>query len=280
MIYIIVPTFGRAEDTKKFIESIFDSLKKDFLIILTDDHPDKLTYEATEENKYIKILTSKKELWWVGSINLAFTYLFTNIDLNDDDIIIIANNDVTIDNASVTNLIYELKKDLNNIYHPRTFDEKNIEVSSGTKILSLFPYITKHPINFKEEKKLIEMGTARFLCFSAITLKKMGYITGNLLQYGGDNFFTLNAKKKYNINTYILKNSRCNVDNSNTGMKNDNINTLKKLYNSFFSIHSPNCIKYRYLLFKESYNSFLSFFITISLTSNTILKYIIYKVIK
>lgn len=280
MIYIIVPTFGRVEDTKKFIETILNSLKEDFLIILTDDHPDKLTYEATEENEYIKILTSKKELWWVGSINLAFTYLFTNIDLNDDDIIIIANNDVTIDKDSVNNLMYELNKDLNNIYHPRTFDEKNIEVSSGTKILSLFPYLTKHPINFKEEKKLIEMGTARFLCFSAIILKKMGYITSNLLQYGGDNFFTLNANKKYNIKTYILKNSRCNVDNSNTGIKNDNINTLKKLYNSFFSIHSPNCIKYRYILFKESYNPFLSFFITISLTSNTILKYIIYKVIK
>ena len=278
MIYIIVPTFARIDDSRKFIDSIDKSIKEDYLIILIDDHPNNITYQELKGIDKVRILIPLNELWWVGSINLGIKTLFDEYDLKDDDKIIFANNDVQIDKKSFDILMYELNKGLNKIVHPRTFDQDNIEVSSGTKILSYFPYITIHPKNFDEEKIEIEMGTARFLCMQASVLKKIGLINQDLIQYLGDNDFTLRAKRKYDIKTYILKNSVCRLDDTDTGIKNNNIPNIKELYKSFFSIKSPNNIKYRYIFFKKHFNSLYSFFITSSMTFNTIVKFFINKV--
>ncbi|MGE4444666.1 MAG: glycosyltransferase family 2 protein [Candidatus Altimarinota bacterium] len=277
MIYILVPTFGRIDETKKFLESLENSIQKEYIVIIIDDHPEKVTYKNIKVTDKLKIITSENELWWVGSINLGIKIIFHDFKLDDNDLVIFANNDVQINKKSFELLYDELKNDKNQILHPRTFDQDGKEVSSGTKILSLFPYITIHPKSFDQNKIRIDMGTARFLCFSASILKKVGYITNSLVQYGGDNYFTLIAKKKYNINTYILRDAKCHLDDTNTGIKNMNINSLRKLYSSFFSVRSPNNIKYRYYLFKSIYNKFIAFFVVFSLTINTVLKYLVRK---
>lgn len=277
MIYIIVPTFGRVEDTKKFLNSIQLSIEKEYLVLIIDDHPDKVTFNSIEQNKRVNILTSDNELWWVGSINHGIKTLFEMYNLKDDDIVIFANNDVQIDKKSFEILYNEIQKDNNQIVHPRTFDQDNNETSSGTKIFSFFPYITKHPKNFEEQKKLIDMGTARFLMISGSVLKKVGFINEELIQYLGDNDFTLSAKRLYGVNTYILRDAICRLDDTQTGIKNNNIQNFKELYNSFFSIKSPNNIKYRYRFFKKFFGKVGSFFIVISMTCNSIVKYIIRK---
>ena len=278
MIYILVPTFARVEETKVFLSSISNSVNKNYVVLIVDDHPDKVTYKEIKENTHIKILTPENELWWVGSINLGMETLFNEYNLNDEDIIVFANNDMIINQNSFDVLCKELHKDKNQIVHPRTFDQDNIEVSSGTKILSLFPYITKHPKDFSEDKIEIDMGTARFLCMTGSTLKKVGFINSELVQYLGDNDFTLRAKRKYNINTYILRDAICKLDDTQTGIKNTNIKNIKELWNSFSSIKSPNNIKYRYRFFKSHFNLWFSFFITLSMTFNTLVKFIIRKI--
>lgn len=280
MIYIIVPTFGRVEDTKKFVESIKNSISKDYLIVFTDDHPEKLTYNTINRGKNIEVLVSEKELWWVGSINHAIDFILKNNKIGNDDIFIIANNDVVVDKKCVNILLKEVKNNKNAIFHPRTMDHNDKEVSSGAKILSLFPYITIHPKSFKNEKKQIEMGTARFLCFSAEVLKKIGRVNKELKQYGGDNDFTLRALKFHGIPTFILRDAICYLDDTNTGIKNMNIKSFKELIKSFSSVRSPNNIYYRFQLFKGVYNPILAYFIVGSITLNTFIKFLIRKVIK
>ena len=163
--------------------------------------------------------------------------------------------------------------------YPRTFDLNKIEVSSGAKIISLFPYLTRYPKNFKKDKVLKDMGTTRFLMRGASVLKKVGYINQQLLQYGGDNDFTLTAKRSHNIKTYIIRDAECVLDDSQTGVKNQNIPSFLELFKSFNSIKSPNNIKYRYVLFKKHYGRITSFLITLSLTINTIIKFTIKKII-
>jgi len=277
MIWIIVPTFARIEETKIFIKSINNVVEKEYLIILIDDHPKKITEKQFKDTKNIKVLAPLNELWWVGSINLGIKTLFDKYDLKDEDIVIFANNDMQIDKNSFDILMNELNKNKNQIVHPRTFDQDNREVSSGTKILSYFPYITVHPKNFKENKVQIDMGTARFLCMKIDILKKVGFINKNLVQYLGDNDFTLKAKKIHDINTYILKESKCLLDDTQTGSKNTNIKSLEELWSSFFSIKSPNNIKYRYVFFANYFNPIFSFFITSSMTINSIIKFFIGK---
>ena len=123
------------------------------------------------------------------------------------------------------------------------------------------------------------MGTARFLMMGGIVLKRVRHINKDLLQYGGDNDFTLSAKRLHNINSYILRDAKCMLEDSLTGIKNHNIQNTKKLYKSFFSIRSPNNIKYRYILFKKFFGKLTAFFITLSLSLNTIVKFMIRKVL-
>ena len=275
MIYILVPTFARIKETEKFLNSIHESIDKDYLTIIIDDHPEKVTFKSIQQNNHVKVIASEKEIWWVGSVNLGIQTLFDKYDLKDEDIVVFANNDVQIDKNSFNLLYSELKKNKTQIVHPRTFDQDGLEVSSGAKILSLFPYITSHPKNFLSEKKAIDMGTARFLMMNAIVLKQIGYINKNLVQYGGDNDFTYSAKRIHNINTYILRDAVCRLDDTSTGIKNHNIQNIKDLYKSFFSIKSPNNIKYRYRLFEKFYGNVGAFFITLSISFNTIIKFII-----
>ena len=275
MIYILVPTFARIKETEKFLNSIHESIDKDYLTIIIDDHPEKVTFKSIQQNNHVKVIASEKEIWWVGSVNLGIQTLFDKYDLKDEDIVVFANNDVQIDKNSFNLLYSELKKSKTQIVHPRTFDQDGLEVSSGAKILSLFPYITSHPKNFLSEKKAIDMGTARFLMMNAVVLKQIGYINKNLVQYGGDNDFTYSAKRIHNINTYILRDAVCRLDDTSTGIKNHNIQNIKDLYKSFFSIKSPNNIKYRYRLFEKFYGNVGAFFITLSISFNTILKFII-----
>lgn len=278
MIYIIVPTFGRVEDTKKFLESISNATVKEYLVLIIDDHPMKVTFNTINESKKVKIVTSQNELWWVGSINLGIKILFEEYNLKNKDIVVFANNDVQIDKNSFNILYNEIETDNDQIVHPRTFDQDNKETSSGTKILSYFPYLTIHPKDFQEDKKLIDMGTARFLMMSAKTLKTVGYINQDLLQYLGDNDFTLTAKRLHDINTFILKNAICRLDDTQTGIKNINIKGIKELYKSFFSIKSPNNIKYRFIFFKKFFGSILAIFIVTSMTVNSLIKYILRKI--
>ena len=121
------------------------------------------------------------------------------------------------------------------------------------------------------------MGNARFLMMGAEVLKKVRYINKNLIQYGGDNDFTLSAKRFHKIHTYLLRDAICKVDNFQTGIKMNNINDFNELYKSFFSIRSPNNIKFRYKLFKKFFGKLPAFLITINLTINTIIKYFIRK---
>jgi hypothetical protein len=273
MIYFLVPTYGRLEVTKKFLSSLHASVESKYLVIIIDDHPQKVTLKNINQNSNVQVVSSEKELWWVGSINLGIKLLFKKYDIKNDDIVVFSNNDVVINKNSFNKLHQELKKNTNQIIHPRTFDQDMNEVSSGSKILSIFPYITKHPKNFKDKKANIEMGTARFLMMIGHTLKKIGYVNPDLMQYGGDNDFTLSAKVFHNINTFILRDAFCELDDTETGIKNSNIGNIRVLYKSFFNIKSPNNIHYRYKLFKKFYGKVGAFFITLSLTLNSIIKF-------
>ena len=94
MIYIIVPTFSRVEETNKLLSSIQNSIKKEYLVLIIDDHPQKVTFNAIKNNNRVEVLLSEKELWWVGSVNLGIKFLFDKYNLQDEDIVVFANNDV------------------------------------------------------------------------------------------------------------------------------------------------------------------------------------------
>lgn len=122
------------------------------------------------------------------------------------------------------------------------------------------------------------MGTGRFLMMSGHTLNKVNQINSRLVQYLGDNDFTLSASRRFGIKTYILRDAVCRLDDTQTGVKHANIFTIKELFLSFSSIKSPNNIKYRYVFFKRHFGAIASTFITLSMTVNSIMKFLIKKI--
>ena len=85
---VIIPYFNAELTIQKLLNSIRKSIKKDYLVLLIDDHPEKVTFSAIEQTNQVKVLPSKKELWWVGSINLGIETLFNSYDLQDEDIVV------------------------------------------------------------------------------------------------------------------------------------------------------------------------------------------------
>ncbi len=276
-IYYIVPTYGRIEFTTRLVNSLALS-DGNHKIIIIDDELNYETYSRFNNQENIKCIKGTGDLWWGGAINLGIDYLLS-LNLEDTDIVIFANNDMNISTKNMHKLIEELESNPTQILHPRTFNENEEEISSGAKVKCWFPYITKHPINFKEKKAIVDLGTARCLVMSVKTLKTVGKISKYLPQYQGDNDFTYRAKKK-GIITYVLRDAQCHVYDKDTGLKNKRISSLRELWDSFFSIKSSNNLKYRYFFIRGHFNLIYSLSIVAAMTFNTIVFFFLYKLKK
>ena len=75
--------------------SLEKNIKKDYKVLIVDDHPENVTFSAISSNK-VEVFTPKEELWWVGSVNLGIKLLLEKFNLHDEDTVVIANNDVQI----------------------------------------------------------------------------------------------------------------------------------------------------------------------------------------
>ena len=278
-IKIIVPTFERLDMTKNFIKYFCQtgqSVRYDVEIIVVDDSLSKKTSKYFLGNDKVTILDGTGNLWWGGCINEGIKYLST-LSLNDDDIVIFANNDVVIDYPDfclLVNTVYESEDRL--ILHPKTFNEEGDFVSSGAKVLTWFPYLTTHKINAEKDFTKIDLGTARFLVmkYKEVVINKG--ISINLPQYQGDNDFTLRAKKN-GAAVFIDNRTSCHLDDSVTGLKNSKILSVNDLLDSFMNIKSANNIKYRYRLLRNHFNVLFSMVILASMTLNVFIKFFIRK---
>lgn len=271
MIYIIIPTFGRAGQTAEFLNSVKSKLPN-VQFVITDDHPDLPNSMRFAADPSCMVLCSRDPLWWVGSINLGLTYLM-GIGLKDDDIVIFANNDVVLpESADYLQIISDLKRNPRQIFVPVTEDTNGQFVSSGCQLNSVFPYFTNHP-RFPQVDTEIDFATARFLMTSGYVIKEVGLVNPQLLQYHGDYYFSKKAKK-LGIKTYITPRVRCIVDDNDTGLKNFNIRTFSEFYESLFSERSPNNIEYRFKFFRSFYSPVVSVLIVAQITTISFVRYL------
>lgn len=280
MLYLIVPTYGRLELTKQFLASINRCLGENYCAIVIDDKPPSYeTFNTLCTTSSVKCLRGNGNLWWGGSINLGIDYLLSEIQPNDSDLCIFANNDVTINDSTFPVLAAAVKKTPDAIFHPRTFDPKGKEVSSGARVLSWFPYITRHPTGNARERFVVDLGTARFLLFTVKTLRKVGGINQRLPQYAGDNDFTLRAKS-LGIRTYVVTGAVCQLTSTANCRDNPEVDSMSGLLQSFFSIRSPNSVKYRYSFYSSHFSPIPSGLIVLSMTFNSIAKFFLFTILR
>tara|TARA_R110001599_G_scaffold326067_1_gene538482 strand:- start:7429 stop:8265 length:837 start_codon:yes stop_codon:yes gene_type:complete len=276
MVYIIVPVFKRLAKTKEFLASVRLSISVDYHIVLVDDSLDYEHYEFYIGIEGISIAKGNGELYWGGGINLGLTFLKENSSVDNDDIIVFANNDIVLREDTFSVLHTYLKADSKSIFHPKLIDQTGNSISPGSRIITWFPFHTDHKLSESQDLTQVDIASARFLVFSSHTLSLLGGINPLLPHYGGDNDFTYRAKK-LGINTYIVSSAICYVDESDTGEKASNMKGILELLKSFKSIKSPNSLEYRYKFVSSHFNPVFSVAIVFSMSIKAIVAYLIKK---
>jgi len=276
MIYVIIPVHGGYEVTGILIDCLSSGFNADEIkYIVVDDGPvnEEHLYSFADNFCYQHF---EQDLWWVGGVNVGLEIL-KSYSCSDNDVVVLANNDVVIDPSEFRKLIHFYRSLENNdcLVHPRTVDSGGSEVSSGAAVISWFPYVTRHPMGqFLNKLERVDLGTARMLITKFSIIDLVDKINPNLVQYHGDNYLTLKLFKDYNIPTYIVSDFVCVVDNGGTGLKNSNINTFSGLLSSFFVIRSSNNIKYRYYFVRSFFSFFESVFIVASMSFNSFVRFL------
>jgi len=268
--YIVVPVFKRLELTIKFCKSVFSSIE-DIKIIVIDDSPEleHVNYFSNSNDfPMVDCIATEGNTWWCNTVYVGLEYV-SSLKPKNNSTLIIANNDVVINAECWVNLKRKLNTRL--IVHPRTFVNK-AEVSSGAKVVCWFPFITKHPKNTDQDEP-VDLATARFLCMKWSVYQKVGNINLNLIQYQGDNDFSLRAKKK-GISTIVVHDAICELYDADTGMKSHNTLTFRKFIQSLSSIRSPNNLKMKYVFLRQHFPAPLALFITLSMLVNCFGKFI------
>ena len=229
--------------------------------------------KALNDKIKIKRVLGNGNLWWGGSINKGISYIRKNHNLNINDNIIFANNDVLLnDKNTIHKIINILNSNPKYVIHPLVQEvNSKTPISSGANIISWFPFLTKHVKQTRKKYLDVDVMTARLLCFKMSLLNEIHGISKNLPHYNGDYDFALNAKKKGYI-PLIYSGIILSLDDSQTGTKNYNTSSFKNMFNSFFTIKSPNNLKYKFYFMRNHKPFALSLLITINTIINTLVK--------
>jgi N-acetylglucosaminyl-diphospho-decaprenol L-rhamnosyltransferase len=251
MIYIIVPVYKRFNTSIKFFNSLQAS--ENYKVIVVDDGSEEDYKSFTESKSNYEYVLGSGSLFWGGAINLGLTYVKTNYNLNYNDFVILANDDVVLREGSFDSLIQSSRLGYD-ILHPLVINSDGFCVSSGSKLKSELFFITKHPfrnihINEVANNQYVNVDilTGRFLMVRAKVFLNFGGIRTEYFQhYGGDSDLGLRLRKI--IDAYIDTSSVVELDTTTTG---DNVGTeftFIKFLKSLFSIRSSNNLRVRVLL--------------------------------
>ena len=271
MLYVIIPTFRNFNQTRSFVRDVAVGISSEFIIV-----DDAGTYPVWQQElgRKVHVIKGTGDLWWVGSVNLAISFLINQIRPSSDAICVIANQDVRIKATSINNLIRAAEMRPLRILHPITYDLQNNIVSSGSRVITWVPYITYHPLSFDYSFEKILLGTARFLVMKIEILIKVSQVNPRLKQYQGDNDLTMKASR-LGIGTYIMRDAECQVDMRTTGLRYWNIKSLDSFLDSFKSIKSPWNTTYRYRFLRNYFGTISTGIILSFMLLNTILKFFI-----
>jgi GT2 family glycosyltransferase len=109
MIYIILPVHNRLDETRKFISCLLSQIVRDYHLILIDDGCTDGTadYVGGKINN-LTVLRGNGNLWWAGSLEKARKHLLRRQDVSDDDVVLIANDDITFKEDFLKKILLDL----------------------------------------------------------------------------------------------------------------------------------------------------------------------------
>ena len=240
-IHIILPVYNRIELTKKFINCIEKQSYRHYHLILVDDGSKDGTSDYVRKRlSKVTILQGNGNLWWAGALRLAYLHM-SNANISDNDLVWIANDDITFESDYFEKLIHDEDLKINTL------------VISPGRCLStgFFEYgflIDWVKLEFTKLQAAIppDAITTRGLCMYAKTFLTILPTPSKLLpHYLSDLEYTIRAKR-LGYDLKISKSTLINVDRTATGMHEDRSKNLKEfLFNNFIS--KKSAFNYFYL---------------------------------
>ena len=228
-IIILLPVHNRLDTTKKFIKCLKEQNYKNYILLLIDDGCTDGTVEHVKKNiSNLTVLNSDGNLWWAGALDKAYNYLFDNKN-HDNDILLIANDDVTFESDYLKNLVADIQ-----------VNEKRLIISPGYDIDSNFierGFLIdwkRFLIEKMQEDGLPDAVTTRCLYMKLCDFKKIGGFYPKLLpQYLSDLEYTIRAKRK-GYSLHISKITHIKVDRKTTGQHKDNSGNIREYFYNYF----------------------------------------------
>lgn len=199
-LYIITAVHNRKEITKRFIDILKQQTLKSIYLILVDDGSTDYTAEMVKnEFKNSIILKGNGNLWWAGSLHLAYKWVIEN--LNDEDIVVITNDDNYFENDFFSTMVSKIQENSKSIivgcgYNIRTNKQEDgvllYNFSKGGTVTKFVPETTGN------------YTSSRCIGFRVKDFKVIGGFHPILLpHYRSDSEWILRAsKKKYKIQSF------------------------------------------------------------------------------
>lgn len=251
-VYFLTATFNRQALTRKSISDLekqngFHKLDSEIWVIEAGDY-DK-TYDSLKDiaNKNLKLIKAPENTFWSSAMSIGIDQI--SKDAKPDDIIICFNNDITVPDQILANIITQITNQARLVISPLSvspYDERVI--ATGVIVKNWYFGINETPFNGRKydqitNTNLIEVDymTQRLMAFRAGLIFESGnYNSKWLPHYGGDYEFTFRAKSKgYSI--AIDPKMKIYIDERETGLnpKYRKLTFIQRLF-SLFSVRSSN----------------------------------------
>ena len=132
-VYVLLPVHNRREITRGFIECLKTQTFQDYHLVLIDDGSNDGTAVMVKGNiPSATVLRGTGDWWWAGSLQQGIEWLRQR-KVNDDDVVLMINDDVSINNDFIevgTRLLADIK---NALVQARIYCNKTHELIGAGK---------------------------------------------------------------------------------------------------------------------------------------------------
>jgi len=231
-LFIIIPIHNRSKTTQNILLELLHSLDSNSKIILVDDgSTDDSVAKAKSIHSNVHILSGNGNLWWAGSLQLAYKYLTKVAPSNS--FLVIMNDDITISKDFISKIREWLLKEPNKIHYPLIQDQ-------NTGLIEKLQYIHWVPLHFSSNAQSSD------ICIStrciALTWKTHisigGFYPLLLPHYLSDYEFTLRASRKsipFKNHPEMTIYSNSLSSGNHTISEISRINTIRNLFSKKYS---------------------------------------------
>ncbi len=255
MIYIVIPVHNRKHFTRKCLLSLKRQTFKGFKVVVVDDgSTDGTEKMITDEFSEVVLLKGEGNLWWAGATNWGVEYVLNRA--KDDDFVITLNDDTVVHPDYIQTLLNSASK------YPKTLigsisvsdEDESVVFEAAVRV----NWLTAKYTNLGKGKRYDSMlKSGSFLRQSDVVsgrgtiipvevFREVGlYDFKRLPHHGADYEFSRRANLKgYNL---LINYKAIVVGHVKFTGLNSKVSRIKwrDLIKSFFSIRSPNNLKYR-----------------------------------